>query len=111
MLTAQSAFVDQTLGDVPSAEKAYQMLFAFKAELDPAVTAVAANNMVRIRGQRDFFDSWKKCKANLSEGLAKKLTPAQRMPSHAPKRSPWLAASGAHMVSGSLSAVGQAWPS
>ena len=79
MLTAQSAFVDQTLGDVPSAEKAYQTLFAFKAELDPAVTAVAANNMLHIRGQRDFFDSYKKNKANLSDSLAKKLSPAQRL--------------------------------
>ena len=79
VLTAQSAFVDQSRGDIPSAEKAYQTLFAFKADLDPAVTAVAANNMVRIRGQRDFFDSWKKCKANLTEALAKKLTPAQRL--------------------------------
>ena len=78
-MTAQSAFVDQTLGDLPSAETAYQTLFAFKAELDPAVTAVAANNMLRIRGQRDFFDSWKKVKANLSEALAKKLTPPQRL--------------------------------
>ena len=57
MLTAQSAYVDQCLGDVPSAEKAYQTLFAFKADLDPAVTAVAGNNMLRIRGQRDVFDS------------------------------------------------------
>jgi tryptophanyl-tRNA synthetase len=24
------------------------------------------------------FDSWKKCKANLAEGLKRKLTPAQR---------------------------------
>ena len=79
VLTAQSAFVDQTLGDLPSAERAYQTLFAFKADLDPAVTAVAANNMCRIRGQRDFFDSWKKSKANLSEALTKKLTPAQRL--------------------------------
>jgi signal recognition particle subunit SRP72 len=79
VLTAQSAFVDQTLGDLPSAEKAYQTLFAFKADLDPAVTAVAANNVLRIRGQRDLFDSWKRCKATLSESLAKKLTPAQRL--------------------------------
>ena len=79
VLTAQSAFVDQTLGDVPSAEKAYQTLFAFKAELDPAVTAVAANNMLHIRGQRDLFDSYKKNKANLSDALAKKLSPAQRL--------------------------------
>ena len=79
VLTAQSAFVDQTLGDVPSAEKAYQTLFAFKAELEQHVTAVAANNMMKIRGQRDFFDSWKRCKTNLSDALAKKLTPAQRL--------------------------------
>lgn len=79
VLTAQSAYVDQCLGDLPAAQKAYQTLFAFKADLDPAVMAVAANNMLRIRGQRDFFDSWKKNKANLSDALAKKLTPPQRL--------------------------------
>ena len=67
MLTAQSAYVAQCVGDVPSAEKAYKTLFSFKADLSPDVSAVAANNMLRIRGQRDFFDSWKKCKSNLSE--------------------------------------------
>ena len=79
MLTAQSAYVDQCLGDLPAAQKAYETLFAFKADLDPAVLAVAANNMLRIRGQRDLFDSWKKNKANLSDSLAKKLTPTQRL--------------------------------
>ena len=79
MLTAQSAYVDQVRGDRPSAEKAYQTLFAFKADLDPAVTAVAANNMIAVHGQRDLFDSWKKCKANLADGLSKKLQPAQRL--------------------------------
>ena len=54
-----------------------QALFSFKSELDPAVAAAASNNMVALRGQRDLFDSWKKCRANLSEGLAKKLTPRQ----------------------------------
>jgi hypothetical protein len=78
VLTAQSAYVDQCLGDLPAAQKAYQTLFAFKGDLDPAVLAVAANNMLRIRGQRDLFDSWKKNKANLSDTLAKKLTPPQR---------------------------------
>lgn len=79
VLTAQSAYVDQMRGDRPAAEAAYQTLFAFKADLDPAVTAVAANNMIAIHGQHDLFDSWKKCKANLAEGLSKKLTPAQRL--------------------------------
>ena len=78
MLTAQAAFVDQCLGDEPSAEKAYNTLAAFKADLDPAVSAVAANNMLKIRGQRDFFLSWKKCKASLNEAANKKLTPTQR---------------------------------
>lgn len=31
-----------------------------------------------LRGESAVFDSWKKCKANLSDALAKKLTPAQR---------------------------------
>ena len=79
MLTAQAAFINQSLGDIPSAETAYETLFAFKADLDPAVMAVAANNVLRIRGQRDLFDSWKKCKSTLSDGLSKKLTPAQRL--------------------------------
>jgi len=78
VLTAQSAYVAQCVGDVPSAEKAYKTLFSFKADLSPDVSAVAANNMLRIRGQRDFFDSWKKCKSNLSEAVARKTTPVQR---------------------------------
>lgn len=79
MLTAQSAYVDQMRGDRAGAEAAYQTLFAFKADLDPAVTAVAANNMIAIHGSHDLFDSWKKCKANLADSLVKKLTPAQRL--------------------------------
>ena len=78
MLTAQAAYVDQTLGDESAAKKAYDTLFSFKSELEPAVAAVAANNMIKIRGQRDFFDSWKKCRANLSDSLGRKITPAQR---------------------------------
>lgn len=79
VLTAQAAFVDQQRGDTDAASTAYKLLFGFKTELDPAVAAVAANNIVALRGgQRDLFDSWKKCRANLAESLAKKLTPRQR---------------------------------
>ena len=59
--------------------KAYAQLFSFKAELDPAVAAIAGNNMVALRGTRDLFDSWKKCRANIaSEAQLKKLTKRQR---------------------------------
>jgi len=79
VLTAQAAYVNQSMGDIGAAEKAYQTLFAFKTDLEPNVAAVAANNMLQIRGQHDLFDSWKKCKSTLSSAVAKKLTPAQRL--------------------------------
>ena len=77
MLTAQAAYVNQSLGDIESASTAYDSLFSFKSELDPVVAAVAANNMVSLRQQRDLFDSWKKCRANIAETLTKKLNPRQ----------------------------------
>ena len=43
------------------------------------MAAVAGNNMVALRGTRDLFDSWKKCRANIaSEAQLKKLTKRQR---------------------------------
>ena len=80
MLTAQLAFVHQLQGDGGKAMKTYTALFNFKTELDPVVAAVAGNNIVALRGGKSgqLFDSWKKCRANLSEALAKKATPRQR---------------------------------
>ena len=79
ILTAQLAYVNQRMGEEEAAMKAYAQLFSFKAELDPAVAAIAGNNMVALRGTRDLFDSWKKCRANIaSEAQLKKLTKRQR---------------------------------
>ncbi|KAL1528528.1 hypothetical protein AB1Y20_009871 [Prymnesium parvum] len=78
VLTAQAAYINQCMGEEDTASKAYDALSSFKSELDPAVAAVAANNMVALRGQRDLFDSWKKCRANLSDAVSKKITPRQR---------------------------------
>ena len=68
MLTAQLAFVHQLQGDGGKAMKTYTALFNFKTELDPVVAAVAGNNIVALRGGKSgqLFDSWKKCRANLS---------------------------------------------
>ena len=81
MLTAQLAFVHQLQGDGGKAMKTYTALFNFKTELDPVFAAVAGNNIVALRGGKSgqLFDSWKKCRANLSEALAKKATPRQRL--------------------------------
>mmetsp|Transcript_19121 Transcript_19121/g.40496 ORF Transcript_19121/g.40496 Transcript_19121/m.40496 type:complete len:649 (+) Transcript_19121:133-2079(+) len=79
VLTAQAAYVDQQRGDTEAASQAYEALFSFKTELEPAVAAVAANNIVALRGgERDLFDSWKKCRANFAENVTRKLTPTQR---------------------------------
>ena len=79
ILTAQLAYINQRMGEEEAAMKAYAQLFSFKAELDPAVAAIAGNNMVALRGTRDLFDSWKKCRANIaSEAQLKKLTKRQR---------------------------------
>ena len=80
ILTAQLAYINQRMGEEEAAMKAYAQLFSFKAELDPAVAAIAGNNMVALRGTRDLFDSWKKCRANIaSEAQLKKLTKRQRL--------------------------------
>lgn len=79
VITAQAAFVNQQLGETKAALAAYNTLASFKTELEPAVSAVVANNTVALRGEgANLFDSWKKCKGNLADGLAKKLTPMQR---------------------------------
>jgi len=79
ILTAQAAYVDQQRGDNAAAAKAYEELHSFKADLDPAVAAVTSNNIVALRGgEHDLFDSWKKCRANLTDSLARKLTAKQR---------------------------------
>ena len=49
-ILCQAAFVDQQLGDSDAASTAYKQLFSFKTDLDPAVAAVAANNIVALRG-------------------------------------------------------------
>jgi len=82
VLTAQLAYVEQRMGEDDAAMTAYTTLFGFKAELDPAVAAVAANNTVALRGTRDLFDSWKKCRANISETASRKLTKRQRHAFH-----------------------------
>ena len=79
ILTAQLAYVEQRMGEDEAAMTAYTTLFGFKAELDPAV---AANNTVALRGTRDLFDSWKKCRANISETASRKLTKRQRHAFH-----------------------------
>jgi len=45
---------------------------------DPQVMAVAQNNVVALKGDRDLFDSFKKSKAATSEATEKKLTLQQK---------------------------------
>lgn len=80
VLTAQAAYVDQQRGDTEEASKAYEVLHSFKHEMEPAVSAVTANNIVAMRGgDHDLFDSWKKCKGNVyNEELTRKATSKQR---------------------------------
>lgn len=80
-IRAQKAYVAQRSGREGAAQEAYLGVLRVKGHeaIDTSVAAVAANNLVALRRERDLFDSAKRCKAALSGAVAAKLLPAQRL--------------------------------
>lgn len=80
-IRVQKAYVAQRTGAEAAAQEGYLGVLRMKGHeaIDTTVSAVAANNLVALRGDRDLFDSAKRCKAALSDAVAAKLLPAQRL--------------------------------
>ena len=80
-IRVQTALVAQRSGDEAAAQEGYLGVLRIKGHeaIDTTVAAVAANNLVALRGDRDLFDSAKRCKAALSGAVAAKLLPSQRL--------------------------------
>jgi hypothetical protein len=79
VLRTQSAFVKQMQGDVDGALSDYRNVLKLKlSSANQAVGAVAANNIVSIRGDRDLFDSLKRLKSLEAIAQSDTLTPFQQ---------------------------------
>ncbi|TYZ59552.1 hypothetical protein PybrP1_009585 [[Pythium] brassicae (nom. inval.)] len=77
LIKTQLAFVKQMRGDLDGALSDYRNVLKLKLS-DQAVGAVASNNIVSIRKDRDLFDSLKRLKSISDELLNDKLSPAQQ---------------------------------
>ncbi|TMW62400.1 hypothetical protein Poli38472_009893 [Pythium oligandrum] len=77
IIRTQLAFVKQMQGDVDGALSDYRNILKLKLS-NQAVGAVASNNIVTIRADRDLFDSLKRLKSIESIVLSDKLAPAQQ---------------------------------
>mmetsp|Transcript_10399 Transcript_10399/g.26181 ORF Transcript_10399/g.26181 Transcript_10399/m.26181 type:complete len:717 (+) Transcript_10399:3-2153(+) len=80
-IRVQKAFVAHSLGREADAQEGYLSVLRMKGHeaVDSTVAAVAANNLVALRGDRDLFDSAKRCKAALTDAVAAKLLPSQKL--------------------------------
>lgn len=79
-IKTQRAFVSQRAGEDAAAAEAYTAVLRVKGHesIDNTVAAVAANNLVALRGDRDLFDSAKRLRAALADAVAAKLSSAQK---------------------------------
>lgn len=77
LIRIQLAFVYQKLGRIKEAQQLYTANLKLKLE-DAALMAVASNNVVSINKDQNLFDSKKKMKVALNEGLVYKLPSQQR---------------------------------
>lgn len=76
-IRVQKAFTLQSLGDIKSAAKLYNMVLKQRLS-DLAVNAIVCNNYISINKDKDLFDSKKKMKISSSENAFKKLTSRQK---------------------------------
>ncbi|KAH8018411.1 hypothetical protein HPB51_005824 [Rhipicephalus microplus] len=74
---SQLGYVKQRLGHPEQAMKLYNLTLKQRPS-DNAIIAVAANNIVTINKDQNMFDSKKKIKMAVAEGLDSKLTSQQR---------------------------------
>ncbi|KAK3710774.1 hypothetical protein QZH41_016760, partial [Actinostola sp. cb2023] len=76
VLRTQLGFTHQMQGTNDEAMKLYNQVLKSKPT-DIALAAVASNNVITLNKERDLFDSKKKIKATMVEGLQNKLTEQQ----------------------------------
>ncbi|KUF90282.1 hypothetical protein AM588_10002750 [Phytophthora nicotianae] len=77
VIKTQQAFVKQMRGDLDGALSDYRNVLKLKLR-NRAVDAVASNNIVTIRKDRDVLDSFKRLKNIDASVLSDKLSPAQQ---------------------------------
>ncbi|XP_077501930.1 signal recognition particle 72 [Amblyomma americanum] len=77
IVRTQLAYAKQMLGFLEQAMKLYNLTLKQRPS-DIAIIAVAANNIVTINKDQNMFDSKKKIKMAVAEGLESKLTSQQR---------------------------------
>lgn len=77
IIKVQLAYCLQMQGKIKEATAAYTDALKHKSS-DPALTAVASNNMVAINKDQNVFDSKKKIRAALAEVCEHKLTSRQK---------------------------------
>eukprot|EP01052_Picozoa_sp_SAG31_P005208 SAG31_NODE_225_length_19846_cov_19.057983_18_plen_309_part_00 len=77
VIDVQRAYLAQQKGRVNDAIDAYTSVMHDKPT-DPAVVAVARNNMVACKGERDLFDAFKHMRAAHASDLDRRLNLAQR---------------------------------
>lgn len=77
IIRVQLAYCQQMQGKVKEATAIYTNALKHKSD-DPALTAVASNNMVAINKDQNVFDSKKKIRAAMSEACEHKLTSRQK---------------------------------
>ncbi|ETL89285.1 hypothetical protein L917_11757 [Phytophthora nicotianae] len=77
VIKTQQAFVKQMRGDLDGALSDYRNVLKLKLR-NRAVGAVASNNIVTIRKDRDVLDSFKRLKNIDASVLSDKLSPAQQ---------------------------------
>lgn len=77
IIKVQLAYCLQMQGKIKEATAIYTDALKHKSS-DPALTAVASNNMVAINKDQNVFDSKKKIRAAMSEACEHKLTTRQK---------------------------------
>lgn len=77
IIKVQLAYCMQMQGKIKEATAVYTDALKHKSS-DPALTAVASNNMVAINKDQNVFDSKKKIRAAMSEACEHKLTSRQK---------------------------------
>eukprot|EP00500_Bicosoecida_sp_ms1_P001318 CAMPEP_0203810792 /NCGR_PEP_ID=MMETSP0115-20131106/3157_1 /ASSEMBLY_ACC=CAM_ASM_000227 /TAXON_ID=33651 /ORGANISM="Bicosoecid sp, Strain ms1" /LENGTH=423 /DNA_ID=CAMNT_0050719595 /DNA_START=184 /DNA_END=1451 /DNA_ORIENTATION=- len=78
ILRVQLGYVLQQQRKTEEALEEYQGVLRQKPS-DESVAAVASNNIVSLRGNAELFDSFKRNRQVMAEGLQRKLMPQQRM--------------------------------
>ncbi|KAI8911311.1 hypothetical protein DFJ77DRAFT_469585 [Powellomyces hirtus] len=77
IVSLQLAYVYQIQGKVDEAEKLYRAALNIKAN-DSAITAVASNNLLAIRGNHDLLESAKLFRSTTASGVEYKLNSVQK---------------------------------